>query len=85
MKLKKDKTEMTKRKKITYKHNETAEQSKTTTTTYYESVEEFTEAMNRRKEKLYPHLQIEIVSVEDIEVDPYASAFKEDSRYRYNG
>jgi len=76
---------MTKRKKITYKHNETAEQSKITTTTYYETVEEFNEAMNRRKEKLYPHLQVEIVSVEDFEVDPYAGAFKEDSRYRYNG
>ena len=76
---------MTKRKKITYKHNTDPNESKTTTTTYYESVEEFNEAMNRRKEKLYPHLQIEILSVEDFEVDPYASAFKEDSRYRYNG
>jgi len=41
--------------------------------------------MGRRKENLYPHLEIEIVEVEDVEIDLYASAYKEDARYRYNG
>ena len=76
---------MINRKKITYIHNTNPNESKTETTTYYTSVEEFTEAMQRRKEKLYPHLETEIVDVEDVTIDPYASAFKEDSRYRYNG
>jgi hypothetical protein len=77
--------QMTPRKKITYIHNTNPNESTTETTTYYTSVEEFTTAMQRRKEKLYPHLETEIVDVEDVVIDPYASAFKEDSRYRYNG
>lgn len=77
---------MTPRKKITYIHNENPHnETKTETTTYYKSVEEFTESMGRRKENLYPHLEIEIVEVEDVEIDLYASAYKEDARYRYNG
>ena len=76
---------MINRKKITYIHNTNPNESMTETTTYYESVEEFIEAMKRRREKLYPHLETEIVDVEDVVIDPYASAFKEDSRYRYNG
>jgi iron-sulfur cluster repair protein YtfE (RIC family) len=76
---------MTNRKKITYIHNEKPDNPQTQTSTYFKSVEEFNETMQKRKENLYPHLEIEILDVEDIQVDLYASAFKEDSRYRYNG
>ena len=41
--------------------------------------------MKARKKNLYPHLDIEIVSVEDIEVDPYKSAYEEDKKWNYNG
>jgi len=54
---------MTPRKKITYIHNTNPNESTTETTTYYTSVEEFTTAMQRRKEKLYPHLETGIVEV----------------------
>ena len=76
---------MINRKKITYIHNTNPDHWRPETTTYYASVEEFTEAMQRRREKLYPHLETEFVDVEDVTIDPYASAFKEDSRYRHNG
>jgi len=72
------------RKKITYIHNENPNESKTTTTTYFKTVEEFNQTMQKRKENLYPHLEIEIVDVEDIEVDLYEHAYREDSRYNYN-
>jgi iron-sulfur cluster repair protein YtfE (RIC family) len=47
------------RKKITYIHNEKPNESKTTTTTYFKTVEEFNQTMQKRKENLYPHLEIE--------------------------
>ena len=78
---------MTNRKKITYIHNEQPDNPQTQTSTYFKSVEEFNETMQKRKENLYPHLEIEILDVEDIQVDLYASAFKEDSYLvtDYNG
>jgi len=73
------------RKKITFTHNEDPNNRKERTTWYFKSVEEFLTTMKARKKNLYPHLDIEIVSVEDIEVDPYKSAYEEDKSYNYNG
>ena len=61
------------RKKITYIHNK-GNIAKQETTFYYVSVEEFLEAMKYRKEKFYPHLEVEIVDVEDYE---YQSTIKQ--------
>lgn len=74
----------TPRKKITFSHNEDPK-DRQTRTVYFDTLGDFYKNMEARKKNLYPHLCVELVHVEDIEVDPYASAFKEDSRYRYNG
>jgi len=72
------------RKKITYIHNEKPDEKKTATTTYFKTLGDFFDTMEARKKNLYPHLCIELVEVEDIEVDLYEHAYREDSRYNYN-
>ena len=69
--------------KIRYKHN--CEHAwKSPNQGLFDNVQEFEVFMSIQQEKFYPQLSWEIISTEEVTVDPYESAYREDMRYRRN-